>query len=357
MLDVDDEPLGCEAPADRLGEADLVFDHKYAHVSHPSVCPSTAERPCSPRRVLSVRSAGDRDPGSVGEMTSTIGSRIVDMTVANSPAVGSVLVLTVCAAAYAAGWAFRDRMPRWWSMAVRVGALLMSLATVIWQVCHDGWLVNVDDAVTAWLVGHRIPIVDQLALAVTNIFGPVETACVAIVVAVAAVIRFRSGLSGVVVIATAGGAAALCEAIKFLVARDRPPTAMQLTLETDYSMPSGHVTGTVALFGMVVVVVGVRRSAAVRTWLAICAVTIVAAVAFSRVYLGVHWFTDVLAGMLLGAAMVDIGATTLNAVLRQRLAPSPRPAVGSPTRNGERVGIDHHGDARVQRLFRCALAP
>ena len=56
------------------------------------------------------------------------------------------------------------------------------------------------------------------------------------------------------VVAAVGGASALCTALKLHGAR-RPPIGIQETLETDYSFPSGHVTGTVALCGMLVVVV------------------------------------------------------------------------------------------------------
>ena len=205
----------------------------------------------------------------------------------------------------------RSGTTRWRSTAVWAVGLLIGLGVVAWQVGKGGWLVNVDRAVTAWLVDHRTPGVDQIALVVTNAFGPVLTSCAAIVLAIVAASRFRSYISALIVIGTIGGASALSTAMKVLVARHRPPIGIQETLETDYSMPSGHVTGSVALFGMLVVVVGLGRSKSARWGLASVAVIVVAAVAVSRLYLGVHWLTDVLAGMLLGSAAVVIGATTL----------------------------------------------
>lgn len=248
-------------------------------------------------------------------MPNAIAAWLAGLTVVNSQAVASVLFLTICAVVFGLGWGYRDRMTRWWSTSVRAAGLLMGLVVVALQVSHHGWLVDVDRAVTTWLVGHRSPAADQMAVTVTNAFGPVQTACAAALVAVLAVVRFRSYLSGLTIIACVGGASLSCLAIKLLLARDRPPLGIQESPETDYSFPSGHVTGTLALFGMVVVVVGMHRSDAVTRWLACGAVVVVAAAGLSRLYLGVHCLTDVLAGVLLGSAAVEIGAMTLRGLI------------------------------------------
>ncbi len=180
-------------------------------------------------------------------MTNAIGAWITDLIAVNSAAVGPILILMVCAVVIGMGWAYRDRMTRWWSTSVRAAGLLMGLVVIALQVSQHGWLVDVDHAVTAWLVGHRTPAANQIALMVTNAFGPAETACAAALVAAVAVVRFRCFLSGLTIVVAVGGASALCAAMKLLLARNRPPIGIQETLETDYSFPSGHVTGTVAL--------------------------------------------------------------------------------------------------------------
>ncbi len=247
-------------------------------------------------------------------------------------AIAAILLLMVCAAVFGIGWGYRNRMTGWWSTSFRIAGLLMGLVVVALQVSQRGWLVDVDNAVTAWLVGHRSPVVDQMALMVTNAFGPTETACAAALVAVVAVVRFHSYLSGLTIIAAVGGASALCLAMKLVLARDRPPVGIQETLETDYSFPSGHVVGTVALFGMLAVVVGMHRGEAIKKWLACSALVIVAAVALSRLYLGVHWFTDVLAGVLLGAVAVQIGAKTLRGLIDPDEGPTSDHTVSSRPR-------------------------
>jgi membrane-associated phospholipid phosphatase len=218
-------------------------------------------------------------------------------------------------------------MTRWLVVAAWVPGLLTCLVIVGIQVGHHGWPVEVDDAVTRWLVGHRIPMADDVALAVTNAVGPAEILVAAVLVAMTALVRFRSYLRALVVIVTVGGASTLCTALKFAFARARPPIAIQETRETDYSFPSGHVTGTASLIGIAAVVVGVNRGRAVKRWLAGLVIVVVATVGLSRIYLGVHWLTDVLAGILLAAAAVAIGSSVLVTGPPPCLRPGARAAV------------------------------
>lgn len=102
-------------------------------------------------------------------------------------------------------------------------------------------------------------------------------------------------------------------ALKAVIDRPRPPIGLQLVLETDPSFPSGHVTGTAALLGIVVVCVSAQCSRTVRACLAACALISVLVSAATRLYLGVHWLTDVIAGVILAAAFVTAGAAAFGA--------------------------------------------
>lgn len=74
---------------------------------------------------------------------------------------------------------------------------------------------------------------------------------------------------------------------------------------------------------MVVAVNGSRFAKVVFTGVAVVAVS---AVALSRLYLGVHWLSDVFAGVLLAAAVVSIGATVLHARLARTTPTTREPA-------------------------------
>ncbi len=73
-----------------------------------------------------------------------------------------------------------------------------------------------------------------------------------------------------------------------------------------FSFPSAHATYSTVVFGFLAVLIG-REVDATRRWLTYATVTIgVAAIAFSRLYLGAHWLSDVLGGVALGLAWVSL---------------------------------------------------
>lgn len=100
-------------------------------------------------------------------------------------------------------------------------------------------------------------------------------------------------------------------AVKFLVDRPRPGTVGFLA-----SFPSGHVMAAVAWWGLVPAVVYVlTKNARFRRAMLAASIVIVSAVAMSRVSLGAHWTTDVIAGVLLG---VVVTATAYRTAIHTR---------------------------------------
>ena len=93
----------------------------------------------------------------------------------------------------------------------------------------------------------------------------------------------------------------LANGTKVLVSRARPDLS-QLTGFAGSSFPSGHSTAAAATYAAIALLLSRRRSPATRSLLAGGAVAIAVAVAASRVLLGVHWLTDVMAGLALGWA-------------------------------------------------------
>jgi len=121
----------------------------------------------------------------------------------------------------------------------------------------------------------------------------------------------------VLVVAGVFAAAVVLEYVfKAVVDRPRPEPVLQLALTRSPAFPSGHALSAAAFYGLLPVVLGARRVGHVAAW------TVIGVIGFSRVYLGVHWLTDVAGGVLLGGAVVAGGILILRG---HRLDPSRCP--------------------------------
>ena len=113
-------------------------------------------------------------------------------------------------------------------------------------------------------------------------------------------------------------AQAASEGLKHLIDRPRPVLVPHLDLVYSSSFPSGHAVMSPVVYLTLAAVVAVGSpSVRVKAWLLVSAMLLVIAIGVTRVYLGVHWPTDVLAGWALGAAIALIACHVL-----VRVAPS-----------------------------------
>lgn len=118
--------------------------------------------------------------------------------------------------------------------------------------------------------------------------------------------------------------AALGALAKRVAERPRPPVAAALVeLPPDYSFPSGHTLAALLLWTVIAVaVLRVGRRGWVRALVVVGGLLLVVLVGTSRVYLGVHWPSDILASWLLGVAWL---AVTLGGFLTWERAVGPIP--------------------------------
>jgi undecaprenyl-diphosphatase len=117
----------------------------------------------------------------------------------------------------------------------------------------------------------------------------------------------RRAEAGLLLVTVAGGWL-LGELFKEVFQRARPGLEFaRIPLPESYSFPSGHALAAVEYFGtLAFIVILEAKSVTTRVWVtALCAIAILV-VSFSRVYLGVHWFGDILASWFLGAAWMAV---------------------------------------------------
>ncbi|WP_138732210.1 phosphatase PAP2 family protein [Modestobacter excelsi] len=197
----------------------------------------------------------------------------------------------------------------WWACA----ALLLAWVAVLGMVLTREGLAEEDGPTLRWLVQHRSGPLDRVfeAISSTPLDGAAAGLGAALVVLVA--VRTRSLRPLLVLGASVAGAVVLAELVKTLVGRARPAAAVMLGApETGSGFPSAHTLVLTALAGGVALVVWrVTSSALVRTGAVGAAAAAAVAIGISRLYLGDHWFTDVLASYALaGAVLAAVAALT-----------------------------------------------
>ncbi len=185
---------------------------------------------------------------------------------------------------------------------------VLGLAAIVLTdaVVNHQALAVLDVAWRDWVIAHRTGALTQVMVGASNLGSMPSLIVVAL--AVAAWLRWR-GRRGDVLLVVGGamGAFALGPLLKIVVARPRPDVAERVVLVDSWSYPSGHSLNSLSVIGLLTVLAVLERPGPLRrTLLTALGVLLVLTVGFSRVYLGVHWPSDVLGGWLIGVLWLTI---------------------------------------------------
>jgi membrane-associated phospholipid phosphatase len=161
--------------------------------------------------------------------------------------------------------------------------------------------VRIDGHVMDFVVRHRVGWISQVARAVT-VLGSGWVVTIVVLGATALLVRRHRRGDALFVVLSTVGTAILIVIAKHAIARPRPPAVHRLVSAGGASFPSAHAAQSVACYAaLAAVAVTATRSARTRVLVCTAAAAIAAAVGASRVYLGVHFPSDVLSGWLLAA--------------------------------------------------------
>lgn len=215
------------------------------------------------------------------------------------------------------------------------GALaLLVAAWVFGMIAHDvvsGAPLTVLDAELArWLHRQATPPLTAAMLAITNLHSTVAVSCYAMGAALYLFSKRRWRALVTVFVCVAGGLT-LNVLMKLAFQRARPTFEHPLLTLNTYSFPSGHMAGSTILYGLCIAwVCALTQRWRWRLLAVLAAAVALAGVGLSRMYLGVHYLSDVAAAFAEGVAWLALCLTALRAFWRDSAPDASPPVVARP---------------------------
>ncbi len=205
--------------------------------------------------------------------------------------------------------------------ALFTALLLWGFASIADAVGDNGRFAAADAGLTHWIQAHDTEWGETFFYVVSLFGAPVLVGIIAITaIAFARMRDWRQ--AGALLLATAAGAG-LNTLLKQGFHRGRPEYATEFIDHVSWSFPSGHAMESLVGYGMLLFLLlpKVRTQSSRRLVLA-GGIVLVFLIGLSRVYLGVHYLTDVVAGWLAGGAWLFVCITAYHFAERQRGLPS-----------------------------------
>ena len=195
--------------------------------------------------------------------------------------------------------------------------VLLALACAVFgalaaDLVRQGPLTAVDATVTAWFQDHARPVATAVLLAITHLHSTVGVLLMAAVAALALLWRRQRQWAALLVLAVPGGMI-LNVLVKHAFQRARPQVDEPLVTLASYSFPSGHAAAATLWWGFALVWLFAHdERRPVRVLGTLLALAMIVLTALSRVYLGAHYLSDVLAAVAEASAWLALCFTTLD---------------------------------------------
>lgn len=167
----------------------------------------------------------------------------------------------------------------------------------------------------AWLQGAMIDI---------TALGGVTNLTLITTIAVGYLLAIRKPTTAVFLVASVAGGAIASTLLKIEYARSRPDVVAHLVEVGTASFPSGHaMNSAITYLTLGTLLARAEASRSVRIYLMAVAILLTLSIGFSRVYLGVHWPSDVLAGWCVGAVWAGLCSLAARALQREHRIEAP----------------------------------
>jgi undecaprenyl-diphosphatase len=200
------------------------------------------------------------------------------------------------------------------------GALIAIAGTYafakIAELVREGYTQTFDEAVLRWMERHQTPWLEQLMLEVTMLGTWIVVWSIVGIAGLFLWLTRHKYSAALLMVATAGGIG-LNNILKIGFARPRPQVFEWGTHVSSSSFPSGHAMSSAVVYITVAYLAArLQKTHTARIVTLVVAAVIVAAICFSRMYLGVHYPSDVTAGVIIGLAWAAFCMATLEAIQR-----------------------------------------
>jgi len=194
-----------------------------------------------------------------------------------------------------------------------------------------------DESVLRWLGAHHTSALDATMVEITALG---TTAVVMMIVAVAALflVLTEHKYSAILLLASTAGGIVLDGVLKLGFNRPRPTVFVPEVHVVSSSFPSGHAMSSAIVYTTVAFLAARLHKREWARWLVmIVAFIVIAAISFSRLYLGVHYPSDVLAGIAIGLAWAGFCMAILEAIQKYVFRTAPQKS-GEPALPGKSPG-------------------
>ena len=232
-------------------------------------------------------------------------------------------------------WFFRRFSPRSaYGLTLTVGLVLAALFAWIFVVLFEGVLMRepitqLDRMVAVALNERAYPLFTK-GMKVVTFFGGAVWLTAVTVTGVAILTWKKMWRDALVLLTSVVGASVLVTVLKVLVQRPRPDFIVPLVHAGGYSFPSGHATTSTALYlALGLLAAGWVKRWETRIYILLGSLAVIALIGFSRLYLGVHYVSDVLAGFAVGAFWVTLCVTAGTVFVRAQRGLSTPPALAA----------------------------
>lgn len=217
-------------------------------------------------------------------------------------------------------------------LTLLIGLAVAAVLTVVFALVYESvvgadGVAGLDHPVLADAKALRTPGLDAIVTAYTNIGGTIGMPILAVAALLILAFKRRSWTPVILIGLAGAGSLAMTVAGKQIFGRARPNVSDAVP-PYDYSpsFPSGHSLNAIVIAGIVAYLVMLRQETTrARITTAAAAAFFAMTIGLSRVYLGHHWLTDVIAAWMLGAAWLALVITAHRLYLTSRARPLPAP--------------------------------